>query len=173
MTIEPVAGQPVVKIRRSHYALLQPFAMLGLFIMLGTFSHHAAVDDPLGRALDLLFYGTWGLIGAVSLWSLFWGVDLTPECANLRWLRRRSIPWPKVQAVLRYEQPGSAVVRLILETGKPVTLWAPARLWGLGGATYERDFHRIGQWWLAHRGESWRPLRPEAPRLSTDLPEPP
>jgi hypothetical protein len=26
-----------------------------------------------------------------------------------------------------------------------------------------RDFHRIGECWLDHRGKSWRPLRAEAP----------
>jgi hypothetical protein len=70
-----------------------------------------------------------------------------------------------VQAVVRYEQVGSWMVRLIPESGKPVTLRAPTSLWGFGGAAHERDFHRIGQYWLAHRGESWRPVRPEAPRL--------
>jgi hypothetical protein len=23
-------------------------------------------------------------------------------------------------------------------------------------AAYEQDYHRIEQWWLAHRGPSWR-----------------
>jgi hypothetical protein len=105
-----------------------------------------------------------GVIVAEALWALTWGVDLTPESVNLRGVRRRSIPWQEVQAVLRYEQVGQARVQLIPEEGKPITLRAPTRLWGMGGAGYERDFHRIGQWWLAHRGESWRPVRPEAPR---------
>jgi len=46
----------------------------------------------------------------------------------------------------------------------PVLLRAPKRPWGFGSAGCERDFHRIGQRWLAHRGESWRPVR-EAPPL--------
>ena len=58
---------------------------------------------------------------------------------------------------------GSARVSLILESGERVTLRAPTTWWGLGDAQYDRDFHRIGQWWLAHRGQSWRPVRPEAP----------
>ena len=28
---------------------------------------------------------------------------------------------------------------------------------------YERDFDRISQWWLTHRGESWHPVREEEP----------
>jgi hypothetical protein len=163
MTIEQGVGQAVVKIRTSPYSLIQPFAMLGLFIVLGVFTPIGG-DNPLDQALNLSLFCMWGLVVAVSLWGLTWGVGLTPESANVRWIRRRSIPWQEVQAVLRYEQTGSSMVRLILENGKPVTLRAPARLWGLGGAAYDRDFHRIGQWWLAHRGESWRPVRTQTPR---------
>ena len=71
---------------------------------------------------------------------------------------------------------GGWCVQLILESGEAVTLRAPTlSVWGSGGAEFEGDFHRIGQWWLAHRGESWRvmasrgeswrPVRPEAPSL--------
>jgi hypothetical protein len=148
-----------VKIRTSRYDLILPLVVAGPFCLL-------AVSDLAGG--DQLDFGPVWLAGAAvivaeSLWALTWGVDLTPESANLRGFRRRSIPWQEVQAVLRYERIGSRMVRLIPDNGKPVTLRAPTSLWGLGGAAYERDFHRIGQWWLEHRGESWRPLRPEAP----------
>ena len=100
------------------------------------------------------------------------GVDLTPEFANVRGFRRRAVPWARVQAVVSDKKSnGAVVVRLILENGKRVTLRAPTRIWGLGGAAYDRDFHRIGQWWLTHRGESWRPLLPEAPRNPYALPD--
>ena len=76
----------------------------------------------------------------------------------------RSVSWPEVQAVVRVK--GGWCVQLILESGEAVTLRAPTlSVWGSGGAEFEGDFHRIGQWWLAHRGESWRPVRPEAPSL--------
>jgi hypothetical protein len=164
MTIEQGVGQAVVKIRPSRYTLIQPVVLLTLLSPGVLFNNPTFVDDPLGQALTLGLRCTWVLFIALILWGLTWGVDLTSESANVRGFRRRSIPWREVQAVLRYEQLGSTTVRFILENGKPITLRAPARLWGLGGAAYERDFHQIGQWWLAHRGESWRPLRPEAPR---------
>jgi hypothetical protein len=92
------------------------------------------------------------------------GVELTPGSAMVRGLRRRSVPWSQVQAVVQHRgRDGTWCVQLILESGRPVTLKAPTTWGGLGGHRYARDFHRIGQWWLAHRGESWRPLRPEAP----------
>lgn len=102
-------------------------------------------------------------MAAAGLWSRTLGVDLTRESANLHGSRRQSVPWQEVQAVVRYGRGGSTGVRLILEHGKPVTLRAPTTMWGLGAAQFDRDFHCIDQWWLAHRGESWRPARVETP----------
>lgn len=104
---------------------------------------------------------------AEALWIRTFGIDLTRESAIVRGLRRQIIPWQQVQAVLRYEQFGAGRVSLILESGERVALRVPTTFLGLGGAGYERDFHRIGQWWLENRGESWRPVRPEAPRPAT------
>ena len=104
------------------------------------------------------------LEGGTGLWIRTRGVDLTPESAIIRSFRRRNIPWQNVQAVLQYQRHDDWGVRLILESDKPVTLRVPTTWSGFGGAQYERDFHRIGQWWLAHRGEAWRPVRAEAPQ---------
>ena len=156
MTIE----RDVVKIRTSRVALIQPSAITGFLFVLA--ASRGRDGNPLGLAP---FWPLGPVVVAVALWTLTWGVDLTPESANLRGIRRRSIPWEEVQAVVRYKLMGSSMVRLILEHGKPVLLQAPTRVWGLGGAAYEQDFHRIEQWWLAHRGASWRPVRPEAPQL--------
>lgn len=162
MSIEQRAGQAdaVVRIRSPRYALIQPFVMAGLFLVIA--GSNWTRGDQMGNSPFWLALA--GVIVAQSLWGLTWGVDLTPESAVLRGVRRRSIPWREVQAVVPYEHTGSRLVRLIPQNGKPVTLRAPTSWWRLGGAAYERDFHRIDQWWLAHRGESWRPVRPEAPR---------
>jgi len=100
-----------------------------------------------------------------ALWFGICVVELTPDSANLRGLRRRSVPWQDVQAVVRHRRLGACTVRLVLESGKPAMLRVPTSTWGLGGEDYERDFHRIEQWWLAHRGRSWRSVRPETPPL--------
>ena len=94
------------------------------------------------------------------------GVDLTPESANIRGLRRRRVPWSQIQAVLGYRQMGADRMALALDSGERVVLRMPATYWGSGAATDVKcweDFHRLGQWCLAHRGPSWRPARPEAP----------
>jgi hypothetical protein len=115
-----------------------------------------------------------GLMGGVflveSLLIRGFGVDLTPESANVRGLRRRSVPWSQIQAVLGYRQMGTDRVALVLNSGERVVLRQPATSWGSGpvaAARYQEDFNRVGQWWLAHRGPSWLPIRPEAPGAPT------
>jgi hypothetical protein len=120
--------------------------------------------------MDSFFFAlTWLVLACISVTLAMWlrtmGVDLTPESAVVRGFRRRSVPWPQVQAVLPHRRQGAWSVRLILESGKPITLRAPTSGLGFGQSQYERDLHRIGQWWLDHRGDSWRPVRPEAPAL--------
>jgi len=97
---------------------------------------------------------------AEALWFGIAVLELTPEAANLGGFRRQSIPWQDVQDVVRYRRLGAWTVRLLVpESGRPALLRVPASTWGLGGQEYDRDFHQIEQWWLAHRGESWRDLR--------------
>lgn len=113
-----------------------------------------------------------GVFVLESLLIRSFGVDLTPESANVRGFRRRRVPWSQVQAVLGYRQMGADRVALVLDSGERVALRVPSTYWGSGAATdvkYWEDFHRLGQWWLAHRGPSWRPVRPEAP--GTPIPE--
>jgi hypothetical protein len=92
------------------------------------------------------------------------GIDLTPQYAIVRGFRRRNVPWQEVQEVVSHKNSnGTSVVGLILENGESVMLRVPMSLWRKGDAKYERDFHRIDQYWLAHRGASWHPVPPKAP----------
>jgi hypothetical protein len=119
--------------------------------------------DPLPLVLGSVFVGE-------ALWMRTFGIDLTPESAKVRGIRRRSVPWSQVQAVLGYRQMGADRVALVLDSGERVVLRVPYTYWASGAATaakYREDFHRLGQWWLAHRGPSWRPVRPEAPGAPT------
>ena len=113
----------------------------------------------------------WLALGSVSValgsFRRNFGVDLTPESATVRRVLRRKVAWQEVQAVIHTRSRGRvSVVQLVLETGKPLTLPAPRTGWRRSGAVeFERDYNRIGHWWLAHRGVAWRPVRPEAPQL--------
>jgi hypothetical protein len=155
MTIEQGAAAQV-KIRFPRPRWIPGFVLGGLCLPF------AAASIATG---DYGFVSAWLVLSCFSVGLALWfrtsGVDLTPESANIRDFRRRSIPWQQVQAVLRDDRQVSLRVRLILEDGKHVTLQAPTAVWGLGGAQFERDFQRIGQWWVAHRGASWCPKSPQ------------
>jgi hypothetical protein len=110
-----------------------------------------------GLAWFLLVSGS--ILVLEALWLRTCGVDLLPGHALVRGFRRRVVPWQHVQAVVRRPSAGGWLVQLMLESGKPVMLRAPMISWGFGGkrgvVAYERDYDRIEQWWLAHRGPSW------------------
>lgn len=117
-----------------------------------------------------LVYGV--LTVAAGLWMRTFAMDLRPEAMDLRpelararGFRQPIVPWPAhVQAVAGHTRSGSGVVRPILESGTLVRRKAPTCSRGPSTARHERDFALIGERRLAH-GQSWRPRRPEAPRL--------
>ena len=157
MTLERGAVEAGVKIRVPRHIWIPQLVMGVAFLVVGA---AAAWRD---RPLYGPYWLTLGGIGvAAAIWARTLGVDLTSQSANLRGFRRRSVPWQEVQAVVRYGS-GSVCVRLILEDGKRVTLRAPRTNGIFGAAQFDRDFHRIDQWWLAHRRESWRPANAETP----------
>jgi hypothetical protein len=157
MTLERGVVDADVKIRVPRHVWMGPLVMGVAFLVLGAAAvwRHGPLDGPYWLIIG-------GLGVAAALWARTLGVDLTGESANLRGFRRRSVPWQEVQTVVRYGN-GSMGVRLILEDGKRMRLRAPRTDGIFGAAQFDRDFHRIDQWWLAHRGESWRPANAETP----------
>jgi hypothetical protein len=161
MTLEHGAAEAEVKIRTPRHALVWRLA-LGVCWL--------AWAGAMQRAHRVLFALIWlfvsGATVATAIWYRTFGIDLTRDAAIVRSFRRRSIPWREVQAVVRYKPggPSGGAVELNIEGGKPVLLPAPTSIFGLGAAQFERDCHRIDQWWLAHRGESWRHVRADSPR---------
>ena len=159
MTLEHGAAEAEVKIRAPRHAWVSKLPIAACwFVFAAAFLW---IDH-------LVFFAVfWLALGGAQVGSVLWqwtlGVDLTQESAIVRSRRQRRIPWQEVQAVVRYGRRGARGVRLILESGKPVNLLAPTSTLGLGAAQFERDFNLIDQWWLAHRGESWRPVRAETP----------
>ena len=142
--------------------------LLAVAWLLSTLPRSASLS---GLSWSLVVIGSPGV--AEALWLRTCGVDLLPEHALVRCVRRRVVPWRDVQAVVR--RPGKRwwLVQLVLDSGKPVTLRAPMLLISMDFgrtrrvAAYEQDYHRIGQWWLAHRGPSWRESLGGAPRDAT------
>lgn len=159
MTVEPDVAADA-KIRTPGYAWGWVLVFAGFQFALAAFFWvmPAQFWPRSGFAWFWLIFGC--LSVAEALWLRTLGVDLTRESAILRGFRRRSVPWHEVQAVVRKRRFETWVVQLIPLSGKPVTLRAPTTSWSLGAAKYERDHQRIGQWWVAHRGASWRPEAP-------------
>jgi len=158
MTVQDGAVEANVKIRAGRHDWVWLFGFGGFLVAFAAFGRITAeLSSVMPLVVGCVFV-------AEALLIRTFGVDLTPECANTRGLRRRSIPWSQVQAVLNHRQLGTMRVSLVLESGQRVTLRAPSTWWGLGSTEYGVDFDRIGHWWLDHRGELWRPVRHEAPR---------
>jgi hypothetical protein len=91
------------------------------------------------------------------------GIDLRDEVAVVVGpLRSREIPWRDVQAVAFRR---GIDVTLYLAGGREVRCLYPRH--NLLFVSWQRvtaDYHRVGQWWLAHRGPDWRPIpSPPAP----------
>jgi len=157
MTVEQGTADAAVKIRVPRSEWMVMLVAGGALFVLET-AAGATFGHPL--VVSQLVVGCVLVAGALGIRTQ--GVDLTPEFAIVRRVRRRNVRWSEVRAVVQVN--GGWRVRLILDSGEVVRLSAPrATGWGASGIQFERDFHRIGQWWIAHRGESWRPTHPEAP----------
>lgn len=150
MTIERTAAEARVRIG--------PVALSWKQNLVGTFWGLAFTAWMLGHGkawVALAYLVLTGVAMVLQLVVRALGVYLTPECAVIRGRRRRKVPWQDVQSLVSHvNSNGASSVRLMLKNGEPVTLPFPKTLWRKGDAQYERDFRRIDQWWLAHRGES-------------------
>ena len=160
MTVEQSAAEAAVRIGPVLFSWKWTLAGTagGLSLSAQAFAH----SKP-WLALPWLVLSCLGVVLRFVVQAL--GVDLTPEAAVIQGWRRRRVPWPQVQSVVNHvNSNGTSAVQLILANGEPVTLPFPKTLWRKGDAPYERDLQRIDQWWLAHRGDSWRPTNQEERR---------
>jgi hypothetical protein len=97
MTVQQGAAEADVS-RSALFAVWMPWLVFGGFWLV-----LAAVEMAAGQpALTL----QWVVLGVIVIAEAFWvrtfGVDLTRESAMVRGLRRRSVPWQEVQAVVRH-----------------------------------------------------------------------
>lgn len=139
------AAPPGTRIRTTAWAYT-PMAVVGALV--------AAEGIILGQPFSLTVMGL--VFVAESLILRWFGITLTPTEAIVHSLRWRRIPWSQVQAVT--QEPFCGIRRVVLWTPNgrqplraPVTQW-----FGLGKERFERDYHAIGQFWLAHRGPDWQ-----------------
>ena len=82
----------------------------------------------------------------------------------LRSFRPREVAWRDVQAITPGRWPDRSTT-LHLASGATVPCGYPRLSPLVPRRRVEADYHRVGRWWLAHRGPDWRPLfaQPPAP----------
>jgi hypothetical protein len=159
VAIEQDATAGHAEIRTPRHGWVQVLVLSGFYLTFAAFFWASPAQFWPGS----WFAWFWLVMGCAMVVEALWlrtrGVDLTDGSAVLVGFRRRTIAWHDVQAVIRTRRSGTWVVRLVPASGKPVTLHAPTT-WGPAAAAYERDFRRIDQWWLTHRGPSGSPAPP-------------
>lgn len=121
-------------------------------------------------AFQVLFWLDGGSIGPLLFTLLLWGVllptswpfgvTLTPSAAIVHNLRRRTIPWSNVQAILIESLFGSRTVVIYEAGGRRTRLRAPITGFLSWDRSFEQKFLIIGRWWLDHRGPDWSPVPP-------------
>jgi hypothetical protein len=125
-----------------------PLVAAAIFIQLASLAR--GVFRP-GLALVSALFIAEGLL--LPRWV---GVTLTETHAIVYRRLRRRVPWSQIQAITQEPFLGSRRVVLWTRQGR-VALWAPTTCFGLCAKRFERDFHALGQFWLAHRGDAWEP----------------
>jgi hypothetical protein len=113
----------------------------------------------------------WLVVDVVMVSACWWmfvalRITLTPEALLVRGLRRRRIPWVDIRSIEHLHNRRSSGVQIHTASGSRLRLPAP----GTGGmfdteARFVRDYHRLGQWWLAHQAPS-RQAAPQAGRAA-------
>lgn len=166
MTVEEEPASVEIRTARRDWAGLLGLAayLLILAVLLGPaawVSRGSLNGLPLWSGLVLLALACACI--AEVMWVRTFGVVLTPEAAEVRAVRRRTVPWQDVQAEIRHRRAGTSCVRLVLQNGREVTLRAPTTYWRIGRAHYDREFRLIERWWIAHRGPQWRSVNSDPP----------
>jgi hypothetical protein len=81
--------------------------------------------------------------------------------------RKRKISAADIVAVTLEREVGTRLVTLWTRDGKRHRIGVAGRTQGLWAQHFERDWHLIGQWWLANRGYDWQPQIEHVPTFAT------
>jgi hypothetical protein len=142
-----VVPEPGTKLRLSSWTYA-PLIAAAIFIQVDSVARGAFRP---GLALMSALFIIEGLL--LPRWV---GVTLTETHAVVYRRLRRRVPWSQIQAITKEPYLGSSRVVFWTPEGR-VPLWAPTNFFGLCAKRFERDFHALGQFWLAHRGDAFEP----------------
>jgi hypothetical protein len=153
----------VVRVRQPQRALLPFYVLMLVPIALLTLNVWT-MGDELG--LGPWPYVAWGvlLLPAVVLVAHGvlrpLGVDLRDDAAVVVGpLRNREVPWRDVQAVT-FGTRGDTLTLYLADRTEVRCRYPSHSMLYVPSKRVDADFHRVGQWWLAHRGPDRQPLPP-------------
>ncbi len=91
------------------------------------------------------------LYGLIYVLQGRFGVDLFPECAVARGVRRRIVSWDRVQAIEPRRRQAMQLIVLV-EPDRRSRLRAPATGFLYRDPRFDEKLATIRSWWLDHRG---------------------
>ena len=123
-----------------------------------------ALDPPVGEHISFtgpmaVLAGRVAVVSVIGAWLQHRNrLVLSEGQLTLRtgW-RDRVLRAADIQAVTLERAYGSRTLRLWLDDGSCRSVVAVGRTQGLFRQNFDRDYHLVGEWWLANRGPHWQP----------------
>jgi len=160
-----------IALRSSWQRVVMPAVVSGLMpaivpvmLLLGNHPH-----APAYHPFDLLPIAFSLAVCALSLWGeRRKQLVLRAGSLTLRagW-RKREIAAADIAAVTLDRVAASRMVTIWTRDGKAHRASVAGRGRGLFRQSFDRDWHLVGQWWLANRGDTWQPVLPTVPTFAT------
>jgi hypothetical protein len=148
-----MAGQTIMFRMPAATLLVLPIgiAAVGLELLELAARQHSALAGSVG--LPLAFYAVTMLVTGVLL-----RVELSPAGVRIRTARRsRLVGWAEIRAItIEPQRRGGPRVTLWTVSGGRVRLPLPMANKKWNEAAFVREYHQIGQYWLATRGPDER-----------------
>jgi hypothetical protein len=166
----PDGTPPPTKVRYSATAWQRTTPLLPLAVLNAALIITSLTGTPPPDAVTALLTLWVGLVLLGTLLPSCFGLTLTPSAAVVRNLRRRTIPWPDIQAIQVEPIMGIRSIVLYEANGRRTQLRAPTTGFLAWDRHFERKFHAIETWWLTHRGPDWTPIPPPPAWWNTQPP---
>jgi len=99
------------------------------------------------------------LVGAgLYLWSGRWGCTLDEDAIVIEAVRKRRLPWAKVQAISYNISRLSTAATIVDEKGSTWMLRAPAHSSFAPDPFLRAKMTEIENFWITHRGNDWQEI---------------
>jgi hypothetical protein len=155
---------PAPVVLRTSWPRIVALALIGPASAAGGFLLAVETGDRAGRhgvptGLLAAVVGYFAVVSAGSAWAQRRNcVVLRPAEITVRsGIRAHVLSASEVQAVTLERFLGSRTVKVWLADGSYRRAAVAGRTRGLFQQNFDRDYHLVGEWWLANRGANWQP----------------